>query len=119
MAEIDRVAQMGVEVAHHPNDGMGLIGAKVTVFYLAQTRHHVVDMTPILGQNKLLALRVIVLEIHSDIAVKTASGTPDGRHNGYFFVVSGFVIEKLVTLVAVLRPSQVTNKHHANITFFY
>lgn len=63
VGEVGRIAQQGVQVAHHGDHGTRLAVALATVFDQLQRVDHLLDMTPILGQVQLASCVIIILFI--------------------------------------------------------
>ena len=63
--EVGRLAQNGIQVAHHLDDGARLLVAQVAVVDRLQVVDHLMHMTPVLGKHQLLSLEIIVF-IHKD-----------------------------------------------------
>ena len=66
VGEVGRIAQQGVQVAHHGDDGLGLPRPLAAVFDFEQRRDHLVDMAPVLRQEKFAA-GVIIILFHNGI----------------------------------------------------
>ena len=64
--EVGRIAQQRVQVAHHGDDGLGLPRPLAAVFDFEQRRDHLVDMAPVLRQEKFAA-GVIIILFHNGI----------------------------------------------------
>ena len=79
VGEVGRIAQQGVQVAHHGDHGTRLAVALATVFDQLQRVDHLLDMTPILGQVQLASCVIIIL-FHIVFAVlRTVSIRPPER----------------------------------------
>ena len=72
VGEIGRVAQQGVQIAHHGNHGPRLPVALAAVLDLQQRVDHLLDMAPVLGQVQLASC-VIVILFHIVFAVRHIS----------------------------------------------
>ena len=79
VGEVGRIAQQGVQVAHHGDHGTRLAVALAAVFDQLQRVDHLLDMTPILGQVQLASCVVIILFHIVFVVFRTVSIRPPER----------------------------------------
>ncbi len=87
MGEIGRVAQQGIQIAHHRDHGARLTVALLAVLDGQETIHHLVNVSAVLGKIEL-ATSVIVILFHKIFSVRPAESAsrrvPHGRVGRFF-----------------------------------